>query len=54
MNVVELHPEDLLEKEARGGLKAAERERLPHHGARCDVCAHDRARRDDFGAAPGG
>lgn len=53
MNVVELHPEDLLEKEARGGLSASERERLEQHVGRCSVCALERALRDDFAEARG-
>lgn len=48
MNVVELHPEDLLEKEARGEISAVERERLDAHVARCLACTLERQLRADF------
>jgi TolA-binding protein len=48
MRVVDLHPEDLLERDARGALSDAERERLEVHLARCAACRLERALRDDF------
>ena len=38
MTVVDLHPEDLLDKDARGELSANERVRLDSHLARCAAC----------------
>lgn len=48
MKVVDLHPDDLLDKEARGELTAVERERLETHLARCETCRFEREVRDDF------
>ena len=48
MTVVELHPEDLLEKEARGVLDAGERTRLDAHLAHCTTCRMERQLRADF------
>jgi TolA-binding protein len=50
MNVVDLHPEELLEKEARGALRDSERIRLETHAAQCATCRVERAMRADFGA----
>jgi TolA-binding protein len=38
MSVVSIHPEDLLDKLARGDLTSTERELLSAHLASCDVC----------------
>ncbi len=48
MTVVDLHPEDLLEKEARGALDASERTRLDAHIAHCTACRMERQLRADF------
>lgn len=48
MRVVDLHPEDLLDKEARGTLTEAERARLDAHAASCATCAFEREVRADF------
>ncbi len=48
MIVVDLHPEDLLEKEARGVLDAGERARLDAHLAHCTACRMERQLRADF------
>jgi TolA-binding protein len=48
MNVVDLHPEDLLEKDARGALTDAERARLEAHLERCVTCRFERSVRSDF------
>jgi len=38
MKVVDLHPEDLIDKLAAGELTPAERERLNAHISQCRVC----------------
>lgn len=48
MKVVDLHPDDLLDKEARGELTEIERTRLETHLARCETCRFEREVRDDF------
>jgi TolA-binding protein len=48
MKVVDLHPEDLLEKDAHGELTDAERARLDAHLARCATCRFERQVRADF------
>jgi TolA-binding protein len=48
MTVVDLHPEDLLEKEARGSLDASERTRLDAHLAHCVACRMELQLRADF------
>lgn len=48
MRVVDLHPEDLLDKEARGALTEAERARLDAHAENCTTCAFEREVRADF------
>ncbi len=50
MKVVDLHPEDLLDKEARGELTETERERLDAHLERCTTCRFEREVRLDFAA----
>jgi TolA-binding protein len=44
----ELHPEDLLERDARGELSPVELERLDAHLARCAACRLERVVRVDF------
>jgi hypothetical protein len=48
MRVVDLHPEELLEKEACGSLDASERARLDAHLAHCVTCRMERQLRADF------
>jgi TolA-binding protein len=50
MTVVDLHPEDLLEKDAQGSLEAGERTRLDAHLAHCSACRMERQLRLDFAA----
>lgn len=50
MTVVDLHPEDLLEKDAQGSLEAGERTRLEAHLAHCSACRMERQLRLDFAA----
>jgi hypothetical protein len=47
----DLHPEDLIDKLARGELTKAEHERLRAHFAVCHVCRIEHAARRDFEAA---
>jgi len=48
MKVVDLHPEDLLDKDASGELTETERERLEAHLARCAACRFEREVKADF------
>ncbi len=48
MSVVDLHPEELLDKDARGELSDEERARLETHVARCAACRAERLLRLDF------
>jgi len=48
MTVVELHPEELIDKELLGKLSAAERVRLDSHVATCTVCTLERLSRSAF------
>lgn len=48
MKVVDLHPDDLLDKEARGELTEIERTRLEAHLERCETCRFELEVRDDF------
>ncbi|HVW24054.1 MAG TPA: tetratricopeptide repeat protein [Polyangiaceae bacterium] len=50
MSVVDLHPEDLLDKAVHGALTDAERARLDAHVATCAVCRFELMARDDFAA----
>lgn len=50
MTVVDLHPEDLLDKDARGELTSDERVRLDTHLARCAACRAETMLRADFAA----
>ncbi len=49
LRVVDLHPEELLERDALGELDDAERVRLEAHLARCATCRFERQLRADFG-----
>ena len=48
MSVVDLHPEDLLDKDAHGALEDSERARLEAHVAHCSACRLERQLRADF------
>ncbi len=48
MTVVDLHPEDLLEKDAHGLLEPGERARLEAHLRHCVACRMERQLRADF------
>lgn len=48
MTVVDLHPEELLDKDARGELSSEERARFETHLARCAACRAERVLRLDF------
>jgi len=48
MKIVELHPEDLIDKDARGELTDNERTRLEAHCAQCAACRAERQLRLDF------
>jgi TolA-binding protein len=48
VSVVDLHPEDLIDKDGRGGLTEAESIRLHVHLARCATCRFERQLRADF------
>lgn len=48
MTRVDLHPEELLEREARGTLTDDERARLDAHLASCATCRFERLARADF------
>jgi hypothetical protein len=47
-NVVELHPEELIDLEGRGALDAAAVASLDAHCARCVACRYERALRAQF------
>lgn len=48
MMVIDLHPEDLLDKDVRGELTDDERARLNAHLARCAACRAEQIMRADF------
>src|ERR1700761_9405991 len=48
MKVVDLHPDDLLDKDARGELSESELTRLEAHLSRCETCRFEREVRADF------
>jgi TolA-binding protein len=48
MSLVELHPEELLDREACGTLTPPEQDFLEAHVARCAACRIQRLARDDF------
>jgi len=50
MTVVELHPEELLDRAEEGALTPSEQERLDAHLAKCEVCRFERDARADFAA----
>jgi hypothetical protein len=49
LRVVDLHPEELIEREALGLLDDSERARLEAHVERCAACRFERQLRADFG-----
>ncbi len=51
MSVVNLHVEDLLDKEVSGVLTVDERQTLEQHTRRCDTCRFERQVRNDFAEA---
>jgi len=51
VRIVELHPEELLDREAAGVLSAAERATLEAHAARCAACDCERRLRESFADA---
>jgi tetratricopeptide (TPR) repeat protein len=48
MSGVDLHPEGLMEADARGELLVGDRERLEWHLEQCEVCRFERLARKDF------
>jgi TolA-binding protein len=50
VSVVDLHPEELFDKEARGGLSGAEQAHLLAHLERCSACRLEQRARRDFQA----
>jgi TolA-binding protein len=50
MTPMDLHPEDLIEREMRGELSAVEQDRLELHARQCAVCRLERRARVDFRA----
>jgi TolA-binding protein len=48
VSVVELHPEDLLDREADGGLSPEDASRLERHMAQCAACRLEHQSRRDF------
>ncbi|MFO0571918.1 MAG: outer membrane protein assembly factor BamD [Polyangiaceae bacterium] len=50
MSTIDLHPEELLDREREGRLTESERERLDAHAAECASCRLERSARSDFDA----
>jgi TolA-binding protein len=48
MSGVDLHPEELMEADARGELLLGDRDRLEWHLEQCEVCRFERLARKDF------
>src|ERR1700722_13398457 len=48
MSITDLHPENLLDKEIRGDLASADRQRLEAHLAGCATCRFERQARAEF------
>ncbi len=53
MRVIDVHPEDLLDREARGVLSDNQRVLLSAHLAHCESCRMERLMRADFAAEAG-
>jgi TolA-binding protein len=51
--IVELHPEELLDRESSGTLTDAERRALDAHSARCAACGCERRLRSEFAEVMG-
>ncbi len=50
MSVIDLHPDDLLDRDADGTLTPAERTHLEAHLRRCAACRFEQRARADFAA----
>ena len=50
MNVIDVHPDDLFDRELAGTLTEEERARLDAHVAKCEACQLERQLRADFRA----
>lgn len=50
MKVIDVHPDELLDRELRGTLSGEERAHLEQHLAHCVACRMERALRSDFAA----
>ena len=48
MNVIDFHPDELLDREIDGTLSLEERRRLDDHLVRCQQCRLERQLREDF------
>jgi putative zinc finger protein len=48
MTIIDMHPDDLLDRELSGTLSPAEQRRLADHLAQCSGCRLERQLRDDF------
>lgn len=53
MSVIDLHPEDLIDKWSEGGLSDLERDRLSAHVATCAGCRFELRARQDFAGVAG-
>lgn len=48
MTIIDMHPDDLLDRELSGTLSASEQRRLAEHLSQCPGCRLERQLRDDF------